>query len=699
MKWMKHIGIILCILAVVILCGNSLWVNAEDSDGKNTQLTSDVVTLETESCAETESLEEAKAPEETESLEETEASEEAASDAAPETVETAETAEEAESIEEEFPLEETISSNEIPETGTEEPEENSSAPAEAPVEEENVSAAVENEYVFWAENEEEARQICDAYGANLVSWESGIGVLRMAESVSTWRRSSVRLYPNYRYEIEAVSYDEEVNAQWHLALFDIGEVWKLSTGKGIKVAVIDSGVQTDHEALQANISLAETVIPDSAYGSDSYFTASYQGAQDNLGHGTHVAGIVGANAADGSLMGIAPECSLYSIKALERNGGSAVGYTSWIAKAILRAAELEVDIINLSVGGSQKEDEFMAEAISIAADSGCVVVCAAGNYNGSGQQSQIDFPAINENTIAVTAAKSSEETVLFDSSYSRYGSGVDFIAPGTSILSTYLNGRKYSRGTSMACPMVSGTYALLMEADPEAAADELTQLLRDTALDLGEEGLDEYHGYGLIQPLEALEVIEAEKEAEKEENENSSGNKKPVQNSGAQNSGAEEENASASDSSAADGSIVLPPTEAEVPETETAIPETETAIPEINAPVLANGNTESKSNAEQKDSSDAAESAPAESVSDNGLQNQQERIDALKEQLENISEEDEIQYEIQEEEKQPEELEKNCRWMWLIFLCLLGMGSLFFLILWKKRKEEEEEETASQESE
>ena len=372
-----------------------------------------------------------------------------------------------------------------------------------------------NSYVFWASDQEEALKIAENYHGELISFENGIGTLAMnrTEAVMTLNNEEtesvqVPLYPNYQYTIEEtefISDDEVENRQWHIKYFDMESVWSESTGKDVKIAMVDSGIDTDHIALAEQIAVAESVIPENAYGTNGFFL-TYQGPEDRLGHGTHVAGIICADTEDGSVMGIAPECRMYSFKALEKVGNTATGYTSWIANGILRAVENEADVINLSIGGSQREDRFISEAIDIAVESGCIVVCAAGNYIGTGVQDKIDYPAADLDTIAVTSGKETEEGIEIDLSYSKYGEGVDFIAPGTKIYSTIPNdefGEK--KGTSMAAPMVSGMIALALEKNPEATKQEVLELLTETAKDLGDEGKDIYYGNGVIQPLKALE--------------------------------------------------------------------------------------------------------------------------------------------------------------------------------------------------
>ena len=386
----------------------------------------------------------------------------------------------------------------------------------------------EGNYVFWAENETEAQSIADEINGTLVSYSQGIATvysetstysLRGEQQITTSVGETV-LYPNYLYTIEDEDSpednetedevtDEETqpSLQWHRDYLQLDNVWQFSTGESIKVAVIDSGIDTDHPALVDNIVYADTTVPESTYLSWG-LPVENAGPEDFLGHGTHVAGIIAANTEDQSVMGIAPECDIISIKALEKYGNSGMGYTSWIAKAILSAIENGADIINLSIGGTKNQDKFVAQAMEIAVEKGCMVICAAGNKSASLSEEGILYPAWDENALAVTGAKQTEDGVEFDPSYSRYGEGTDFIAPGTDIYSTVPDGYATKNGTSMACPVVSGAAALIMAMMPEADSAEITDILKNTALDLGDEGTDVYYGYGMIQPLAAVEEAE-----------------------------------------------------------------------------------------------------------------------------------------------------------------------------------------------
>lgn len=384
----------------------------------------------------------------------------------------------------------------------------------------NAAEEAINGYVFWADSYEEAVSIGVEYDVELLEYENGVGVV---ESIPEMDNSEEVFYPNYQYEVEGFQWNSDTNEQWHMEALKMHKAHQYATGEGITVAIIDSGIDVENEALKNNIIYAGSTIPDSFYGGSGY-SILYQGPQDYNGHGTHVAGLIGARSENGTIVGMAPDCNLISIKAVEKKGNTATGYTSWIAKAVLNAVDLGADIINMSLGGSTKKDEFLAEAIEIARESGALVVCAAGNYTGSGVQGTVDFPASDSNTIAVSAVKQSGSSFEFDNGYSKYGSEITVAAPGTNIKSLGLEEEvKSLKGTSMACALVSGEAALIKSYLPGTTADRIRECIINTCLDLGESGQDTLYGYGVIQPLQALKSLE--KDSHKNSTDKSKGDK------------------------------------------------------------------------------------------------------------------------------------------------------------------------------
>ncbi|SDZ55460.1 minor extracellular protease Epr [Evansella caseinilytica] len=245
------------------------------------------------------------------------------------------------------------------------------------------------------------------------------------------------------------------------------------TGKGVKVAVIDSGIDTTHPDLNVVGCYSATNAPT---------------CEDSDGHGTHVAGIIGAKNNNRGTVGVAPDVDIYAARVSNLNDEI---WTVDVIAAIDWAISQKVDIINMSLG-SEYSSPTLRQAVDRAFDEEILIVAAAGND----YQQSVNYPAAFPNVIAVSATNSSDAIA----SFSNIGEEIEVSAPGNAIRSTYIN-NSYATisGTSMASPHVAGVLALLMEAYPEMQRDELRTTLRDTSLDLGVAGKDIYFGYGLVQ--------------------------------------------------------------------------------------------------------------------------------------------------------------------------------------------------------
>ncbi len=265
---------------------------------------------------------------------------------------------------------------------------------------------------------------------------------------------------------------------WGITKIEAPKVWESGyTGKGIKVAIIDTGIAAHPDLV---ISGGVSVVS---------YTKSYS---DDNGHGTHVAGIVGALQNDTGIVGVAPEVNLYAVKALDSNGS---GYLSDIISGIDWSINAKMDILNMSLGTTFNSSSLKT-AVDKAFNNGILVVAAAGNSGTSdGAGDTINYPAKYPSAIAVGATNSQDVRA----SFSATGNTLEVSAPGDSILSTYLRGRlAIMSGTSMAAPFVAGQLALLKEAYPTLSAYELRAKLDENVVDLGETGIDPLYGHGRI---------------------------------------------------------------------------------------------------------------------------------------------------------------------------------------------------------
>lgn len=262
------------------------------------------------------------------------------------------------------------------------------------------------------------------------------------------------------------------------------------TGKGIKVAVLDSGIDTNHVDLKVKGGHCSLGL-NCAYG------IPYS---DDNGHGTHVAGIISALKNDKGIIGIAPDVELYSIKALDAFG---YGSTLSLIEGVEWAFKNKIDILNMSVT-TDHADVALEKALKIAYDKGVLIVGSAGN-NGEFANKSVRYPAKYQSVIAVGAVNS-DLTKLKESAI---GDEIEVVAPGGNIYSTYpiewdfedgiADGYTRMSGTSMATPHVTAILALYKERFPFKTNVELRTLLTSTAKDLGAVGKDPLFGYGLIQ--------------------------------------------------------------------------------------------------------------------------------------------------------------------------------------------------------
>ena len=359
-----------------------------------------------------------------------------------------------------------------------------------------------NEYIFYSNDANFAAEICGRYGGALLRWSDGVAVMF---SATTPGGGDVVFYPQEIIIVQSAPYYEQQGD----SVSQIGVAQSLApdAGKGVVIAVIDSGIDLDHPALAGNILQAISVIPSSAYGSGGYFSSAYEGAQDYEGHGSHIAGII-AGQTDDLTIGIAPEAQILSIKALERYGASAAGTTEWLIHAIQFAIAQNVDIINLSIGGSKSYVSAAQVVFQQAADAGILVVCATGNTDGGVTPANtIDYPAAYDDTLAVTCVTVVGDDVTL-SGFSRYGEGTDLSAPGVAIYSCNQNGGySVQSGTSMSCAVVSGIAGMLLSQDASLTPQQIIQLLEQSAHDAGTSGYDTMFGWGVVDARAALLLL------------------------------------------------------------------------------------------------------------------------------------------------------------------------------------------------
>jgi subtilisin family serine protease len=286
--------------------------------------------------------------------------------------------------------------------------------------------------------------------------------------------------PPYRVDFVHVPHSVQDGVDWGVESYGIPQLWRTSKGSGVTVAVIDSGIYP-HTALK------DVVVDYRNFSSDS-------DVYDTLGHGTHVAGVIGAKS--GAAKGIAPDVKILSLKVL---GHSGMGSNEAVAEAVRFATEAKVDIVCMSLG-SNKPDARLHDALKAAHSSGIVVVCAAGNDGGA-----VNYPAAFQETIAVGAVDKNRNACEFSSR----GKEIAVAAPGQDITSTWLaDGYATVSGTSMAAPFVAGVLALYVSSQKSEGHKidhaAVLKALSDTCRDTGEPGRDPIYGWGLVDPHKLL---------------------------------------------------------------------------------------------------------------------------------------------------------------------------------------------------
>lgn len=258
---------------------------------------------------------------------------------------------------------------------------------------------------------------------------------------------------------------------WGVKRVNAYAAWDITMGQGVKVGIIDTGMDYNHPDLKANYAGGYNAVDTS------------EPPMDDNGHGTHVAGIIGAVRDGAGVAGVAPKASLYAVKVLNAEGSGAY---SAIIDGIQWAVTNRMDVVNMSLGGP-KGSSALKKAVEAAYRAGVTLVIAAGNDSGP-----VNYPARYPQAIAVAASDSSDKIAPFSSR----GPEITVIAPGVAINSTYMGGGyKSLSGTSMASPHVAGLAALAAGVGAKTPAG-IRKALQDAAVSIGLQSIEQ--GTGLI---------------------------------------------------------------------------------------------------------------------------------------------------------------------------------------------------------
>jgi flagellar hook assembly protein FlgD len=287
--------------------------------------------------------------------------------------------------------------------------------------------------------------------------------------------------PNYKVKTTFTPKDPGFKKQWYLNKIQMSKAWDQTKGASyITVAIIDSGIQTNHPEL-----LGKIVNPYNSVTGGTTFSPSQ--------HGTHVAGIIAATINSSGIAGIAPNVKVMPVNVF--SGEYANMYD--IASGIYYAIDRNADIINLSIG-SRSYSYMLDYAVHYARSKGVLVVAAAGNEDTYLET----YPAAFDTVLGVSATDSNDRITNF----SNYGDYIDFAAPGQTIYST-VSGSSYKEmsGTSMSAPIVSGVAALILSKNPFMSPVQVEDVLKKSSTDLGGKGWDYFYGYGRVDASKALQ--------------------------------------------------------------------------------------------------------------------------------------------------------------------------------------------------
>jgi subtilisin len=257
--------------------------------------------------------------------------------------------------------------------------------------------------------------------------------------------------------------------------------WPSSQGEGVRVAVVDTGIDYNHPDLRANYRGGVSFVPGAITPMDDH------------GHGTHCAGTIAAAINGAGVVGVAPAAFLYAVKVLNASGS---GQFSQIISGIDWCIKNRMHIISMSLGGGSAP-VALQNICNAAWSSGLVVVAAAGNSGTPVPPgtSSVGYPAKYRNVIAVSAIDSANAIAPFSSR----GPEVDVCAPGVQVLSTTKGGGYGNMsGTSMACPHVAGTAAVVWGAHRFATNEQIWNLIVHYVDNLGPAGWDANFGYGRV---------------------------------------------------------------------------------------------------------------------------------------------------------------------------------------------------------
>lgn len=302
---------------------------------------------------------------------------------------------------------------------------------------------------------------------------------------------AVEIYEeNMTVELFDAEYTYSSTYKWDLDMINADIAYEMGAcGDGLTIGIIDSGLNRNHPAFAG-----ASILPGHNYMNGTSNTS------DSIGHGTFVAGMICAQPNSYGIIGVAPRASVVPLKCFDQEDGT----VQQISNAIRGAVDTyHCDILNLSFG-MFSSSKAMKDAIDYAAGKGVIIVASAGNYADEEGSigTRLLYPAAYDNVIGVGAVDSDGSWAEF----SQHNRSVFLSAPGKGVRSTsYDGGYKAWSGTSFSSPLTAGAIADILSLRGIMTFDALCALLRETVVDRGAEGWDEYYGYGTLDLGAALE--------------------------------------------------------------------------------------------------------------------------------------------------------------------------------------------------
>ncbi|MBD0711042.1 MULTISPECIES: type VII secretion-associated serine protease mycosin [unclassified Streptomyces] len=290
---------------------------------------------------------------------------------------------------------------------------------------------------------------------------------------------------------------------WPLQRVLLDELWQDTRGKGVRVAVIDTGVDDVNPQLKTAVDAKagkDFLKPDKENpGLGDERRGKTDGTVDQVGHGTKVAGIIAARPRQGTgFVGLAPEATIIPIR---QNDEKNSGKSDTMAQAIDWAVRQKADVVNISQDTTQPlgPDSAMAKSVAAAIKAGVVVVASAGNDGMDGTLKDT-YPAAFPGVLAVASSDRNNERAAFSQS----GTFVGVAAPGVDIVSTVPGGGQcVDNGTSFSAPYVAGVAALLRAKYPRWSVAQIVTRIEQTAV-RSVNGRDNHVGWGVVDPVRAL---------------------------------------------------------------------------------------------------------------------------------------------------------------------------------------------------